>query len=238
MTNSSLPRRDRRILKMGMSEFWSGDLGLTLLSISLLILIFIVFPLREAGIPGRIFFDLTIVTLMILGTFAVHQSRAITILTIVVVLAAIVALIAGRVRPGLLIHELGSLLSTVALLIYIRIVLLIMFRTGRVTWSRIQGGVCAYLLIGLAWGSAYELLEELSPGSFHFVSTPESLDQLTAKLTYFSFSTLTTLGFGDVTPVHPFARSLTIAEAITGQLFPAILIGALVAMAIQSTGKS
>ena len=238
MTNSSVPRHHQSFLQMGIGEFWSGDLGLTLLSISLLILIFVIFPLREAGIPGRIFFDLTIVTLMIMGTFAVPQSRTMTILTIVTVLAAIIALIAGRLHPVPSLHELGSLLSTMALLIYIRVVLLIMFRAGRITWSRMQGGVCAYLLIGLAWGSAYELLEELSPGSFHFVSSPESIDQLTAKLTYFSFSTLTTVGFGDVTPLQPFARSMAIAEAITGQLFPAILIGALVAMAIQSAAKS
>jgi hypothetical protein len=58
-------------------------------------------------------------------------------------------------------------------------------------------------------------------------------DQLIAKLTYYSFCTLTSLG-GEVTPVSPIARSLTVAEATVGQLFPAILIGALVAMAMRS----
>jgi hypothetical protein len=237
MTNSS-QQSPRNILQMDMSEFWSGDLGLTLVSISLVILIFIVFPLRETGLSGRIFFDFIIVTLMIMGTLAVKQSRLATAFTIVVVLAAIAVLVTGRLRPTPLLHEIGSVLSTIALLLYVRIVLLVMFRAGRVTWSRIQGGVCAYLLIGLAWASTFELLEELRPGSFHFVSEPANLDQLTAKLTYFSFSTLTTAGFGDITPLHPFARSLATAEAIVGQLFPAILIGALVAMAIQSTSKS
>jgi hypothetical protein len=63
-------------------------------------------------------------------------------------------------------------------------------------------------------------------------------DQLASKLIYFSFATLTTVGFGDVLPVHPYARSLAIAEAIVGQLFPAILIGALVAMAMQARPKT
>ena len=63
------------------------------------------------------------------------------------------------------------------------------------------------------------------------------MDQLTSKLTYFSFGTLTTLGT-DIIAVHPLARSLTTAEGIVGQLFPAILIGALVAMAMQSPSKS
>jgi hypothetical protein len=75
-------------------------------------------------------------------------------------------------------------------------------------------------------------------GAFHFVSAPANIDELSSKLTYFSFSTLTTVGFGDVTPLAIYARSLAIAEAIVGQLYPAVLMGALVAMALQSRSKS
>ncbi len=238
MTTNKANHTARTILHMGMSEFWSGDLGLTLVSMSLIILIFIVFPLRDAGMPGRIFLDFMILTLMIFGALAVNQSRLSTAIVVVVVASAVVVLLAGRFHPTPLIRQIGSVLVTASLLLYMRIVLLVMFRAGPVTWSRIQGGVSAYLLIGLAWGSAFELLEDLHPGSFHFVYPPVDIDQLTAKLTYFSFSTLTTVGFGDITPIAPFARSLAIAEAIVGQLFPAILIGALVAMAIQARSKS
>ncbi len=77
------------------------DLGLTLFSISLIVLIFIVFALREAGLPGRIFFDLIILTLRIIGTPAVNQSRLATVSTIVIVLAAIIVLITGRIRRSL-----------------------------------------------------------------------------------------------------------------------------------------
>ena len=52
---------------------------------------------------------------------------------------------------------------------------------------------------------------------------------------YFSFVTLTTVGYGDVTPVHPLARSLAVAEALTGQLYPAILLARLVSLATDST---
>jgi hypothetical protein len=93
------------------------------------------------------------------------------------------------------------------------------------------------MLVGMAWASGYQLLEELRPGSFRFVTAPRDFDQLISKLTYFSFCTLTTVG-GEVVPGSPIARSLTIAEAMIGQLFPAILIGALVAMAMQSRHNS
>ncbi len=236
MTNG--PKQSRsRILQMGMSEFWSGDLGLTLITISLSVLIFVITPLREAGLPGRFFFDLVMVTLMVFGALAVNQSRIATVFVIAFVVVSAVALGAARIHPTPFLHQLGSVLSTITLLLYFRIVLLVMFRGGPVTWSRIQGGVSAYLLLGLAWASAFQLLEQLRPGSFHFVTAPLDIDQLTSKLTYFSFCTLTTIG-SEIVPLHPFARSLTIAEAIVGQLFPAILIGTLVAMALQSHTKS
>ncbi len=224
MTTVPKPPRTR-ILQMQMSEFWSGDLGLTLVTISLLILVFVITPLREAGLPGRIFFDLIIVTLMIFGALNVSQSRLATILILGIVVITAAVLMLGRVQPTPFLSQLASLLVTICLLVYVRIVLLVMFRGGPVTWSRIQGGVCAYLLLGMAWASAYQFTEQLYPGSFRFESIPADMDQLSAKLTYYSFAILTTVG-SDITAISPYARSLTIGEAIVGQLFPATLIGA------------
>jgi hypothetical protein len=236
MANS--PQHSRgTMISLHMSEFWSGDLGLTLITISLTVLLFGVTPLREAGLPGRLLLDLIIVALMIFGALNVNQSRLATGLIIAVVLSSAAVLGAGRIHPTLFLHQTGSVLSAITLLTYVRIVLLVMFRGGSVTWSRIQGGICAYLLLGMAWASAYQLVEQLYPGAFHFVTAPTDIDQLTSKLTYFSFGTLTTVG-SDITPLHPFARSLTIGEAVVGQLFPAILITALVAMAMQSRVKT
>jgi hypothetical protein len=233
------PKHSRSaILHMHMSEFWSGDLGLTLVTISLVILVFVIDPLREAGLPGRVFFDLIVVSLMLSGALIVDQSRIVTGFMVAVVLTSALVLGMGRYHPTPFLHQLGSVLATLTLMLYIRVVLLVMFRGGPVTWSRIQGGVCAYLLLGMTWASVYQFVEQVYPGSFQFVSPPADIDQLTSKLTYFSFAVLTTIG-SEIVPVHPFARSLTIAEAMVGQLFPAILIGALVAMAMQArTNKS
>jgi len=157
---------------------------------------------------------------------------------VIALISATAALLgAGRLHPTPILHQLGSIFTTLTLLLYIRIVLLVMFRGGPITWSRIQGGVSAYLLVGMAWASAFQVIEQSRPGSFHFVTAPQDFDQLISKLTYFSFSTLTTVG-GDITPVSPIARSLTVAEAAIGQLFPAILIGALVAIVVQSRTKA
>jgi hypothetical protein len=225
------------VLQLHVSKFWSDDLGLTLITIAICALVFVITPLREAGLPGRIFFDVMMAVLMISGSLTVSHSRVTTGLVIASALAGAVILGAGRLHPTPFLRQFGSIFATFNLLLYVYIVVLVMFRGGPVTWSRIQGGACIYLLLGMAWASAYQYVEQRYPGSFLFVSPPLDIDQLTSKLTYYSFGTLTTVGT-DINAIQPFARALTTAEAVVGQLFPATFIGALVAMAMQSRAKS
>jgi hypothetical protein len=83
------------------------------------------------------------------------------------------------------------------------------------------------------WSFAYHLIALQFSGAFSLAASlkPEA-GSLQAKLTYFSFVTLTTVGYGDITAVHPIARPLVVLEALTGQLFPAILIARLVSLEI------
>jgi hypothetical protein len=220
-----------------MSEFWSGDLGLTLMTISLALLIFVITPLRTAGLPGRLMLDIVVMLLMVYAGLTIEQTRVTKTILISLVALTTFVLATARLNPTPPLNLLGSILVTVILSLYFRVVLLVMFRGGPVSWSRIQGAVCAYMLLGMTWASAYQTVEQIWPGAFQFVTSPHNIDELTSKLTYYSFCTLTTVG-SDVAPVHPIARSLTSAEAMTGQLFPAILIGALVAMAVQARTKT
>jgi Ion channel len=109
------------------------------------------------------------------------------------------------------------------------------FRPGLVSVYRVMGGVAAYLLIGLTWAFGYKLLMEERPNAIHFqtfiggIPTSEP-----SRLIQFSFSTLTSVSYGDAYPVHRIARSLATAEALIGQLYPAILIATLVGMSLQS----
>ncbi|HUN62416.1 MAG TPA: ion channel [Candidatus Sulfotelmatobacter sp.] len=236
MHDSYALRSRETSLRAQMGEFWSGDIGLTLLTLSLAALVFVITPLREAGLTSRAALDFIIMVLMVYGAVVVKQNRVDTLLVIAFIFVTGVLLATGRLHPTPLLHQIGCVLTTITLLLYIRIVLLVMFRTGPITWNRVQGGICAYLLVGMVWASAFQIVEQSHPGSFHFVNAPADFDQLISKLTYYSFCTLTTLG-SDVSPISPIARSLTVAEATVGQLFPAIFIGALVAMAMQSRTK-
>jgi hypothetical protein len=231
------PHSRRTTIYLDISDFWKGDLGLTLITICVVTLVFLVTPLHEEGLRIRFVFDLILGALMVFGAVKVGRRPVVNAMVAGLVVLTAVVLLAGRIHPTPAMHQAGSILATITLLVYVRIVLVLMFRGGPVTWSRIQGGVAACLLLAMAWGSAYQVVEQFSPGAFQFVTPPQDFDQLISKMTYYSFCTLTTLG-SNIAPLHPFARSLTMAEAVVGQLFPAILISAIVAMAMRSGSSS
>jgi len=105
-------------------------------------------------------------------------------------------------------------------------------RGSEVTIDTIAGAACAYTLLALVWGNIYILLAVLRPGSFNIPVTwlmGASRDP-SAALVYFSFITLTTIGYGDITPLWPGAGGLAAAEGIVGQLYLAITIARLVGL--------
>ena len=95
----------------------------------------------------------------------------------------------------------------------------------------VSGSIVVYLLLGLIWAEAYTLAANLNPASFA-AALPEEPIALIAHLTYFSFVTLTTVGYGDILPASLVTRALANFEGLLGTLFPAILIARLVSMEI------
>ena len=98
---------------------------------------------------------------------------------------------------------------------------------GQANVNRLMGAICIYLLLGVIWGTLFILLEIVSPGSFGGLDA-ESQTRHSSQLFYFSFVTITTLGYGDITPELPLVRTLTYLEAIVGQMYIAVLIAGLV----------
>ena len=93
--------------------------------------------------------------------------------------------------------------------------------------NRLVGAICVFLLLGIIWSFAYALLELVAPGSFTGFSPGHGPGEDSSWL-YFSFVTLTTLGYGDITPVSAMARSLAFMQAIAGQFYVAVLVAGLV----------
>ena len=112
----------------------------------------------------------------------------------------------------------------------------------RVTSNVICAALCLYLLFGILWGAIYSMLESLAPGSFagNLLAKASSPEEIAHHLYYFSFVTLSTLGYGDITPQTSGATALCQAEAILGQFFTVVLVARLVGIQIaqESTGDN
>ncbi len=209
---------------------WSTDRSLSLLVLSLVLLIFIVQPLQQIGVFGRVLITLFFSFLLIVGVGAVAKSGRTTAVVggLVLTVLAVRWLRLWLGGPTLVISD--TLFSSVFCVVLAVVVLAQVLREGPITAYRIQGAVAFYLLLGMAWAFAYELVQLHWPDAFAPASSANVNDDPTARFVYFSFVTLTTVGYGDITAVHPFARSLVTLEALTGQLFPAILLARLVSM--------
>jgi voltage-gated potassium channel Kch len=120
---------------------------------------------------------------------------------------------------------------------FVVVLMLQVFHSGQITLHRILGAVAAYLSIGIAWGYAYFAASLRNPDAVQFAQTPNLHEIPAARYVYFSFVTLTTLGYGDALPMDPLARSLAVAEALTGQLYPAVLIAGVLGLALQSRNE-
>jgi len=99
--------------------------------------------------------------------------------------------------------------------------------TGTIDIHKIVGAVCIYLLLGLIWALMYLLIAEAAPDAFNGLQQAPWYDNF-SQLSYYSFVTLTTLGYGDISPVSPIAQFLAYMEAIVGIFYTTILVASLI----------
>lgn len=178
------------------------------------------------------------VAILVSAVFAVGGRRLTTLFAVVVatpgiVLQAVDLLI---VPQGI---EIAKHLSGVLFLGFTVVVVLHhVFTTDRVTIDTIAAALCVYLLLGVLWSLVYSAMELLSPGSFIILSGGGEDESIgfggkgTVIALYYSFVTMTTLGYGDIVPNSSPARMFAAMEAIMGQVYLAVLVARLVALHI------
>lgn len=216
-----------------LTRFWADDKGLSIFSALLLIVIFVVPPFLPQGSGRRLPGEIAYALLLISGVRALGERRLARRVLMPVAVVTLAVNLGSWVLPVAEPYVVGT--SLVSLLLFLVVVLGQTLRAGPITLHRFQGAVAAYLLLGILWAHAYALLAHLRPGAF---AGPLSPADGARAFFYFSFVTLTTVGYGDVLPVHPAARSLAMLEAVTGPLYLAILVARLVSQAVASEGKS
>ena len=159
--------------------------------------------------------------------------------TVGMVLAAIgVALNVFAIGQSSLVFQYGSYLSLIAfLLVSISYTMKQVAFGTELNTNRLVGVVCVYLLLGVIWALVYSLVELAAPGSFRGIDAGVDAGW-DSNWIYFSFVTLTTLGYGDITPVSATARSLVYLQAIAGLFYMAVLVAGLVSAYISEKQSS
>jgi hypothetical protein len=221
--------------KLHPRHLWSTESGLTGLLIFFLGYLIVVTTLDDFSFGmylSNLFFSLIIVA----GVVTTFKQRWLH--GFVIALAAVILALTWveEFRPDSVITILNTGLSLIFLGFLLAVVVLQVFREGPVTGHRLRGAIVVYLLLGAVWALAFQMVALSSPGAFRFpddlaAGSPNAVRHL---LIYFSYITLTTTGYGDITPVHPLARLLTMFEAMVGQLYLAVTLARLVSLAVMS----
>ena len=212
------------------------DPGLSALLVAQLVLVFVAEPLDSEGVaPPLTATGIVIVGLILLLVVGAQKLGAI----IIVVVAGTLRLLAAGadlIWDAPVIEAAGEISAVLALLAIIWTISGIVFGPGRITAHRVRGAIVLYLSIAIVFAYLYQFIAEVIPAAFSGLTFRGADRSALSPFLYYSLTSLTTLGFGDITPVHEFARSFTVLEALLGQLFPAVIL-ARILMLYSDDGK-
>ncbi len=193
-----------------------------------LALLFFFFPFVEEVKGGDLIVSLLLSLVLLSGVLAVSDRKGVLLIALVLAIPAIAGRWINHFRPDL-VRPAVFLTAALVLTAFVVVNLLrFVWRAPSVNIEVLCASISAYLMLGLMWTMAYWLVDQLTPGAFAFNVGPRSMNGFNGF--YFSFITLSTVGYGDITPVSRIARWLAAMEAMTGLLYVAILISRLVGL--------
>ena len=190
--------------------------------------VFVVPAFLPYGPAGRVVLDVLMTLVLLAGLLAVAEHRRIFPIVAVMSIVSIAVRWAEWFVPLADLPALREVSLLMALSVLAVAVGINVFGAGQAVADRVTGAVVLYLLIGAAWAIPYAMLHAHSQGAFSGVEGGTGYQM--ERWIYFSFVTLTTVGYGDITPVTRAARSLAILEALVGQLYPAVILARLVSL--------
>ena len=213
------PRSLRRIQRDRFLFLLVAHLALLLLS-----------PLLESLFALKLVVNLFYTLVLVTAVYAVSQSRRQLVSAALLALPMLVAMWATRLVEIPHLRNWGLAFGTIFVLYVLIVIIGHIARCRRIERDLLYGAIVVYLLMGLMWTFAFELLEGLTPGAFQFPENAIAEDPY--RFVYFSFVTLATLGYGDMIPATPLAGALTILEAVIAQMYLVVGVGWLVGIYI------
>ena len=213
-------------------RFWAEDKNLLVLLIFLAIHIFVAIPLGQKSTITKIIAFVFYLFVLVAGLKFIARNRIFTVI-LITALISVVLLSTNLFTDAAWISSVNSLASIAFSSLLVWIVLSKTFSEGPINIYRIQGSIVGYLLFGLIFAQIYELIF-LVVGDAGFKGLTSGDEK---EFLYFSLTTLTTTGYGDISPAVPLSRSIANIESFIGQLYPAILIARLVSMEFSDRAK-
>ena len=193
-----------------------------------LVLMLVATPFVEGLKQGQLYEAVLFTVVMCTGLIASGSRRR---LAFALVSFALTAIWLNQLWPQAY-PALTFILPGMAFLVVVTASLLrFVLRAKQVNAEVLCAGISVYLMLGLLWGLAYTLVAQMNPNAFSFSNHPGTVPTMTGfTAIYFSFTTLATLGYGDITPAADVARMLAMLEAMTGTLFVGVMIAHLVSL--------
>lgn len=183
--------------------------------------------------------QLTFISIMVIGVWSLHSNKQWFSIGIILAITGIILSAINFFVPS---NNIQLLSLGVVLIFCILSAILAMKQilfSGRISTNKLVGSICIYLLMGVIWALMYLFIDLLTVDAFSGLSQHTD-KQAIWEFLYFSFVTLSTLGYGDISPLNELARSLVYLEAICGQFYIAILVASLVGahMSEQASNKN
>jgi hypothetical protein len=207
------------------------DWSLTVVTLCVLIESIVVPPLAEMGLMQRAAADSIFVSLIALGAWLLFDRSAVAKLFVCTAVVSIIFRLLEILAPDLHMPRTDATVAAINLALMFILVLIYTLVPGEITIHRVMGAIGAYMLLGLVFTQLHRLIGMQIDKAYLVLGSPASWAQIEPLLNYYSFVTLTTLGYGDITPSHPLARALAMLQALLGVLYPTAFLGWLVSRA-------
>jgi voltage-gated potassium channel len=189
--------------------------------------------LEEIGfVRAQVLLNISVILILLSGAYAIARTRKAFVATLIVALCPVILMglkpyVSWNVQLAVEIL-IALFFSMIAVMILRRVL-----KDEKVTWEKISAALCFYFLIGIVWAFFYYMIGTLHPESFQISGIGTGF----STFVYYSMITLTTVGYGDITPLTPFTRSLSFVEAIIGQFYLTVLVARLVGLHIVHASK-
>ena len=194
-----------------------------------LALLFFFFPFVEEVKGGDVIVSILLSLVLLSAVLAVADRKGVFFIALVLAIPAIAGRWINHFRPDLVSPPVFLIAGLALIAFVVANLLRFVLRAPSVNTEVLSASISAYLMLGLLWTVAYWLVAQVTPNAFAFnTGTKETMAGFNAF--YFSFITLSTVGYGDITPVSRIARWLAATEAMTGLLYVTVLIARLVSL--------